>query len=70
MILSCILSRSAKLKIVCIRLFKNNCADHVQCSSCLMCIPSEYKEWLCLISLGRTHELCLCRDISQVQKDE
>ncbi len=53
MTLSGILSRSAaKNQIACIRLFKNNCADYIiQCSSSLLCLPSEHQDWLQLPSL-------------------
>ncbi len=46
MTLSGILSRSAaKNQIACICLFKNNCADYIQCSSSLLCHPSEHQDW-------------------------
>ncbi len=66
MTLSGILSRSAaKNPIAYIRLFKNNCADYVQCSSSLLCLPSEHQGWLQLPSLGlRCNSLGLHTSIS------
>ncbi len=49
MTISGILSRSAaKNQIACIRLFKNNYADYIQCSSSLLCLPSEHQDCLLL----------------------
>ncbi len=39
---------AAKNEIACIRLFKNNCEDYIQCSSSLLCLPSEHQDWLLL----------------------
>ncbi len=50
-----ILSRSAaKIQIACIRLFKNNCAGYIQCSSSLLCLPSEHQDWLLLIAAAQS----------------
>ncbi len=50
-----ILSRSAaKNQIVYIRLFKNNCAAYIQCSSSLLCLPSEHQDWVLLTAAAQS----------------
>ncbi len=50
------------LKYRCITYMADICVVHVFCTCTTITRTSK-----CLISLGRTHELCLCRDSSWVQ---